>query len=257
MKVQLLPGSFESGGVSKRQRLTTYVLNDKVAIDAGSLAFACNDHQRNSIRDVILSHTHLDHIAGLPIFVDDLFSTLEEPIKIHGTKQAIDVLETHIFNWDVYPKFSELRNDFGPVLEYREFEFRSPFRLGSLEIEAIAVDHQGPSAGFLVRDASSVVVFSGDTSETGELWTVINELPQIDAVLVECSFPNRLGELASASHHLTPLSLSRELAKINGDPPRILVTNIKASFRDEVIEEILELDLEHLEIMNIGEVYEF
>src|SRR3954447_11650567 len=117
MKVQLLPTSIdENGRASARQHLLTIIVDDCVAIDAGCLAFSCSDIQREQVRDIILTHTHLDHIAGLPLFIDDLFATLTAPITVHATAEMIDTLERDIFNWRIYPRFSELRNSHGAVV---------------------------------------------------------------------------------------------------------------------------------------------
>ena len=54
MKVQLLPSTFdENGTASPRQHLSCLVVDDCVAIDAGSLAMAASAAQREQIRDVI------------------------------------------------------------------------------------------------------------------------------------------------------------------------------------------------------------
>jgi len=257
MKVQLLPSSIENGIASQRQRLSTFVLDDLVAIDAGSLPFSCSEAQRRSVRDIVLSHTHLDHIAGLPIFIDDLFASLESPIRVHATQSMIDTLETNIFNWDVYPRFSELRNEHGSILEYRPFEFGQAFTIGELEFKAVPVDHHGPSAGFIVRDAECVVGFTGDTSATELFWTELSAESHVEAVFIECAFPDRLQRLADDSHHLTPAKLVDEIGKMNLLESRIFVTNIKASYRDEVLKELNELALPNVEVMTIGEVYEF
>ena len=88
MKVELLPSSFgPDGAPSPRQHLACLVVDDRVAIDAGSLAFAVSDTQRSTIRDIVLTHAHLDHVAGLPLFIDDLFATLESPVRI---RNAVD-----------------------------------------------------------------------------------------------------------------------------------------------------------------------
>ena len=122
MQIQMLPSSIDGDGrASDRQHLLCIVIDDQVAIDAGSLAFSCTELQRRQVRDIVLTHTHLDHIAGLPMFVDDLFSSLERPICVHATREMIDILEKHVFNWAVYPRFSELTNAKGKVLEYHEF----------------------------------------------------------------------------------------------------------------------------------------
>src|SRR5258708_6349649 len=112
MKIQLLPTTFdENGHATAHQHSCCFVVDDCVAIDAGSLAMATNNIQKRKIRDIILTHAHLDHIAGLPLFIDDLFAGLEKPIQIHATSQVIEALKAHIFNWVIYPDFSELKNE--------------------------------------------------------------------------------------------------------------------------------------------------
>src|SRR5918998_1216332 len=106
MKLQLLPTTFDRNGcATAQQHLACFVIDDSVAIDAGSLAMATTDIQREKIRNVVLTHAHLDHIAGLPLFIDDLFAILKEPICVHAEKKVIDTLERDVFNWSVYPRF--------------------------------------------------------------------------------------------------------------------------------------------------------
>ena len=111
MKIQLLPSTFDvRGRATPEQRLTCYLIDDRVTVDAGSIAIALTDAQRDSVRDIIVTHPHIDHIASLPIFIDDLFGFLEEPIRVHATEEVIGMLERDIFNWTVYPRFSGLSN---------------------------------------------------------------------------------------------------------------------------------------------------
>lgn len=256
MKLQLLPSTFESdGSASRRQHLTTLIVDDTVAFDAGSLAMACSDKQRSSIRDVVISHAHLDHVAGLPLFIDDLFATLTEPIRIHASATVIDVLETHIFNWKVYPRFSELTNDFGPVTEYVEFTPGSEFRIDKYSITPIEVNHKVPSCGFIISDGQATIATTGDTAPTQTFWTRLNELPSLDAVLVECAFPNRLSELSDLSFHLTPEKLASEIGKIERADYSIRVLNIKPAYREEIVSEIKELGLPNLDVLEVGREY--
>ena len=97
---------------------TCFLIDECVAVDAGSIALALNTEQRQKVRDIIVTHPHMDHIASLPIFIDDLFETLGTPVRVYATPEVIDLLERDIFNWNVYPRFSELKNEFGPVMEY-------------------------------------------------------------------------------------------------------------------------------------------
>ena len=205
MKFQALHGTFKNNGSpSQRQHLSCFVIDDRVAIDAGSLALAANKKQKKQIRDVVLTHGHLDHIAGLPLFVDDLFASLEEPISVFALEEVNEILKKHIFNWEIYPDFAELENDNGVVLEYCSFEKNQEFTVKHLKIKAIEVNHKVPSVGFIISDGSAKIAVSGDTATSENFWNVLNKEEKLDAIMVECAFPDYLDELAEASHHLTP-----------------------------------------------------
>ena len=257
MKFQLLPSTFdENGHASARQHLACFVVDDLVAFDAGSLAMATTDEQKKRIRDVVISHAHLDHIAGLPLYIDDLFATIKRPIQIHATAEVIEILERDLFNWSIYPRFSELRNNYGVVLEYCPFEVEKNFTVKHLNVKAINVNHKVPSVGFIVSDEKSAFALTNDTAEMDRFWEIVNEQEKLSAVLVECAFPNELNELACNSHHLTPKVLQKELAKLKQNCP-IYVVNIKPMYVEEVSRQINKLAIENLHILDVGKIYEF
>ena len=108
MRIQLLPSTFDAQGVATlEQRLTCFLIDDCVAIDAGSIALALPNDQRSKVKDIIITHPHMDHIASLPIFIDDLYPSLQEPMRIYATEEVIGLLERDVFNWNVYPRFSD------------------------------------------------------------------------------------------------------------------------------------------------------
>ncbi|MGD9563342.1 MAG: MBL fold metallo-hydrolase [Pyrinomonadaceae bacterium] len=258
MKLKLLPSTFEfDGSPSHRQHLTTLVLDDSIALDAGSLGFACSDEQRSSIRDIVISHAHLDHIAGLPLFIDDLFSVLSEPVRVHATREVVGILEDHVFNWSVYPRFSELANDHGPVLRYETFEPGKPFALKKYSILPVEVSHKVQSCGFIISNGNSTVAMTGDTAPTDAFWRLVNQLDSLDAVMVECAFPDHLAELAEISHHLTPNGLAAELKKLARADTTIYVTNIKPAYREQTVDQIVGLGIERMEILEVGREYEW
>src|SRR4051794_17422432 len=150
----------------------------------------------------------MDHIASLPIFIDDLFPTLQEPMRIHATPEVIELLERDVFNWNVYPRFSELKNDFGSVMEYIPIPADGKFSVAHLEIQAVAVNHIVPTIGLVVSDGKTQIAFSSDTAETQEFWNVVNETKHLDALFIEASFPNEMAQLAEVSRHFTPASLN-------------------------------------------------
>ena len=258
MKLRLLPSSFESdGSPSERQHYSCFAINGCVAFDAGSLAAGATDVERSKIRDVVLTHSHLDHIAGLPLFIDDLFPVLREPIRVHATTDVIDALETHIFNWKIYPRFSELKNSFGNVIEYCAITEGQEFDVCGLRIRSIPVNHKVPTHGFLIRSGPASIAFTGDTAEMSEFWNVVNGLERLDAVLIECAFPNEFEDLSSISHHLTPNKLELELRKLALPTESIYIINLKPSYRDAIVSQLKEIKDERIQILDVGREYVF
>jgi cAMP phosphodiesterase len=256
VKIQLLPSTFDGQGhATLEQRLTCFLIDDCVAIDAGSIAIALTSEQREKVRDIIVTHPHMDHIASLPIFIDDLYPTLQEPVKVYATTEVIDLLERDVFNWNVYPRFSELKNDFGPVLEYVPISPGSEFEVGHLRVTAIPVNHIVPTIGLVVADAHSTIAFSSDTAETEEFWHAVNRIPHLNALLIEASFPDSMSQLAEVSRHLTPASLREELGKLNHNGIDILAVHIKPAYRQEVIGELEALRIPRLKVMEPGLAY--
>lgn len=256
MNIQLLPSTFdEQGHATPEQRLTCFLIDETVAVDAGSIALALSAEQREKVRDIIVTHPHMDHIASLPIFIDDLYPTLKRPIRVYATQVVIDLLERDIFNWNVYPRFSELKNDFGPVMEYVPVPEGEAFQVAHLKVTVVPVNHIVPTVGLLVSDGRSTVAFSSDTAETEEFWNLVNSAPTVDALLIETSFPNSMAQLAEVSRHFTPASLGRELGKLNHNGLDILAVHIKPAYRDTIIAELKALNIAGLGVMEPGKTY--
>lgn len=258
MRIELLPSSFDDQGVATlEQRLTCFLVDDCVAVDAGSIAIALSNEQRTKVRDIIVTHPHMDHIASLPIFIDDLYPLLRQPMRVHATPEVIDLLERDVFNWNVYPRFSDLKNDYGPVMEYVPIPFGRSFRVAHLNVVAVPVNHIVPTVGLIVSDGPTSVAFSSDTAETEEFWKLVNEVEQLDALLIEASFPNGMAQLAEVSRHFTPASLGQELKKLTHNGMDIMAVHLKPSYREEIIEQLNALNIPKLGVMEPGRVYEW
>lgn len=258
MRIQLLPSTFDSNGhATPEQRLTCFLIDESVAVDAGSLALALSSEQRAKVRDIIITHPHMDHIASLPIFIDDLFPTLTSPVRVYATPEVVSSLERDIFNWNVYPRFSELKNDFGPVMEYVPIPVGQEFQVAHLTVTAATVNHIVPTVGLVISDGQTTVAFSSDTAETEEFWEIVNRAPRLQALLIEASFPDSMAQLAEISRHFTPASLKRELGKLSHNGLDILAVHIKPAYRETVIEELKALKIPGLGVMESGKIYEW
>ena len=256
MKIKLLPSTIDAEGrASPEQRLSCFVVDGRVAIDAGSIAVGLTDEERGAVRDVVVTHPHMDHVATLPIFVDDLFGFLEEPVRVHATREVCDILARDVFNGTVYPPFQNFDNGRTRVMEFVPFREGEEFRVAHLTVKAVPVHHIVPTVGLVLSDGERTVAFSSDTSSTEEFWHVVNREPRLDALLIEASFPNFLSKLAEASGHLTPEALGLELLKLAHKEIDILAMHLKPSFRTRLIEELEALGVPRLSAMEPGRDY--
>ncbi len=258
MQVELLPSSFDADGrATPAQRLTCFVIDDHVAVDAGSIGIALNEAQRRTVRHIIVTHPHMDHIASLPIYVDDLFAELEKPIRIYATNEVVNLLKRDVFNDTVYPRFDQLKNQHGHVMEYVPFEVGQDFKIAHLTVTAVAVNHIVPTVGLMMSDGICTIAFSSDTAETDEFWKMVNRASQLDALFIEASFPNSMAELAKSSKHLTPEMLRSELKKLNHNGMDILAVHVKPAYRQTIADELAALRIEKLKMMEVSRVYQW
>jgi cAMP phosphodiesterase len=256
VQLRLLPSTFDAqGSATAAQHLTSLVINERVALDAGSLALSGDAFHH--LRDIIITHPHLDHIATLPIFIDDLFGTLTQPVRVHTSEEIRDTLERNIFNWMVYPRFSDLCNQHGPVMEYVVLRPGETADVGPLRVCPVPVKHSVPTFGLVIDDGERVAVFTSDTAATDELWRVANEQRRLDAVVLECSFPDALAHLAENSGHLTPSSLAGELAKLRHRDFAAFAMHLKPFHRNAIVRELEAQRLPRLTLMQPNRDYCF
>lgn len=255
VRVRLLPSCLGEAG-SEFQYLTSFVIDDRVAIDGGSLGFFETPTTQAGIKHLVVSHSHLDHIASISVLLENIYAEDRAALKIHATRDVIDALEGDVLNDRLWPSLERMHDLPRPMLELVRIEPGHSFQVEGLSITPIEVDHAVPTVGFIVEDAHAAVVFSSDTGPTDELWDRAKSLKNLRAIFLEATFPNRMKGLAAAAKHLTPELFGRELSKLDRDVA-VFAVHIKAKYRREVIEELQALKLGRLEVMLPGKTYEF
>ena len=256
MKVRLLPSSVCECGPRQHQFLSSYRINDTLAIDAGSLGLVGTVQEQAGILHILITHTHMDHIASLPIFVENAYEATNNCVTIHGSQPVLDSLRNGIFNDRIWPNMIQLSTEQAPFLRLAELESEKPIELEGLRITPIPVDHVVPTFGFLVEDAGAAVLIAGDTGPTETIWKYTNRTPNLKAVFLEATFPESMAWLAEVSKHLTPSLFAREIGKLK-QRTRVVAVHIKARYREQVVRELEALRIPGLEIGEIDKVYTF
>jgi ribonuclease BN (tRNA processing enzyme) len=229
------------GSVGVRQRPSAFLVNNRVLIDAGTVPGALTVPEQFAIEHAIISHSHLDHTVGLAFLAETLACVeAARPVNVTSLEPVVDTLRTSVFNNVVWPDFAALPPD-APVLTYQSMAESHEERVGDVWVTPVSVNHTVPTAGFIVRDDHTGLVYSGDTGPTSALWQAARERRGLAAVVLECSFPNRLEKLAEVAKHMTPQRIQRELDKLPPDVP-VWIFHIKAPFYEETTEELSRIE---------------
>ena len=216
-----------SGGIGGRHLRTTSMLVDQdILLDAGTGATDLSITELSLIDHIFLTHTHMDHIAALPLLIDSVFDRRQKPITVYGTEAVLTILRNHIFNWAIWPDFTEVPTSEKPVLRLQKIEIGRPVRVGDRQFTALPVDHTVPAVGYHLTSGESSLVFSGDTCICDAFWKAVNTIADLKYLIVECAFSYREERLAFASRHYCPSMLALELEKLERDC-EIFITHLK------------------------------
>ena len=244
------------GGNIPGHGMTSLLVNDTVALDAGWVSGALSLKQQEKVKDILISHSHLDHTCTLPFIIDNNFSAPGFNLRIYAIPEVIASMKNHLFNNHTWPDFTCLPNDLTPVLKLIEIEPERPFTINGLTIRAVTVSHIVPTTGFIVEDKRAAIAFSSDTGPTQRFWELVNDTRNLKAVITETSFPNELQDLAHVSGHLTPATLGSELQKLKKDVPVYLYGG-KPKHLKLIRRQLRELGRKRMQLLVQGKTYTF
>lgn len=228
-----------SGGIGGALHTTSLLIDDDILIDAGTGLGELTLGEMARIRHIFLTHTHLDHIACLPLMVDSMFPQISEPLSIHGQPATIEVLKKHIFNWAVWPDFARLPTEDNPVMRYEVLNPGETREVDGRRFEMIPVNHIVPTVAYRIETANGVMAFSGDTTTNDTLWETLNARERLDMLIVEVAFANKYRELSIQSRHYCPSLLAEDLTKLELHPD-IYLTHNKPGEEDTIFRQCRE-----------------
>ncbi|MDY0073119.1 MAG: 3',5'-cyclic-nucleotide phosphodiesterase [Thauera sp.] len=247
-----------SGGIGGSQgRTTAFLVDEDILIDCGTGIGDLPYEMLCRINHVFLTHSHLDHIAGLPLLVDAVGERRQTPLAVHATAETIRILHAHVFNWLVWPDFSAIPDRIHPFMRFQPIMLGETTRLDGRRITAIPALHTVPAVGYLLDSGHGQLVFSGDTTYCVEQIAAINALPALRHLIIETAFANEHHGLALASRHLCPEMLLEILGELEVRP-EVHISHLKPGAGERIMAQIGEgangLQPRRL---NIGDVLEF
>lgn len=249
MEIQAL-GTYPNE-LSRRFILSSYLINGEISIDAGSLGLGLTPSDQAKVHTILLTHTHIDHIATLPLFLENCMTNSNPPPTLYSTPHNITMLKKHLFNNVIWPDLMRISSDFLRMVEIDPYE---EITLPDISFHLFPVNHPIPTYGMILKDKRNNidVLFTSDTTICDIIWIEANRSRFLKAIFIEISFPDAFRDLALSSGHLTPSLLANELKKLRRNVP-IYLTHYKRQFMKEIEEELAAISGFDLRICKIGE----
>jgi len=230
------------GALDATHNLTGYLIDDRIAVDAGTVTSKLTLAQQARIETIFITHAHADHIRDLPHLILNRFHFDAPPLTIAASTDVLENLAGHVFNSQVWPDFEKFVSPYTGKAAIKYVPLKNGKRtvFGDVAFTAVEVDHTVDASGVLLELGGQTIVFTGDTGPTKEIWKRANKMTNVVALITEASFPNDYHQLAMDSGHLSPELLSLELAKIEADAP------VYASHRKLPYERKIESEMKNI-----------
>jgi len=246
-----------SGGELPRHRTTCFLVDGRMAVDAGALTQGLELADLLKVDDIVLTHSHFDHVKDVPLLADLLVGRRKTAVRVHASPECARALHEDVFNDRLWPDFTRIPDEGNPVISVVPFDPARPFRVGRYEIRPVPVVHPVESMGYVVSDGRSAFAISGDTGPTDLFWQRVNQERKLKAVLVELSFPNALQWLADVSGHLTPRTLAGELRKLDRNGFPVLLYHLKPAYVADLKREVAAMKIPNARVLRMGDEFTF
>ena len=223
MKIRVLGCS---GGIGGSLRTTALLVDDDILVDAGTGVGDLPLEGLAKIDHIFVTHSHLDHVTSIPFLVDTVCWMRGSPIVVYGIKETLDILRAHLFNWRIWPDFSEIPNREKPFMVYRELAVGETVEIKGRRFTPIPANHTVPAVGYAIATSRASLIYSGDTGVNDGLWRAVNDARNLKYLIIETAFSNKEREVAAISKHLCPQTLAEELEKMRASP-EVYITHLK------------------------------
>jgi len=246
-----------SGGIGGDLRTTAFLVDHDALIDAGTGVGDLSISELSQIDHVFLTHSHMDHVTSIPFLVDTVGWMRDKPLTVHATRETLDTLKTHLFNWKLWPDFTQIPDPQRPVMRYEPFEQGEAVPLNGCRIMPLPANHVVPAVGFQLDSGRASLVFTGDTTTNDALWPEVNKIANLRYLIIETALSDRERELAVLSKHLCPSMLAEELAKLR-HTPQVFITHLKPRESELIMQQVaVRVKERRPQMLQNNQVFEF
>lgn len=229
-----------SAGIGNSRRTTSLLIDDTLLVDAGSGIGDLDIEQLLAIERVLLTHSHLDHCALLPMLADLRIGRRTTPLPVCGLPETLATLRDCLFNNRLWPDYTHLPD---PQCPYVSLQALSPGQIlhhGSVSIEVLPAQHSIPAVGYLLADSSGAFAFSGDSALHLPFWRRLAQQADLRAVMAEMTYPESRREVAQQFGHMCASDLAQGMALLP-TAVELLVSHLDPGCEPDLMAEIRAL----------------
>jgi ribonuclease Z len=162
-----------------------------IVLDAGTGFFRVRQHLQTPTLDILLTHAHLDHVAGLTFLLSTVFERPLERITVHAAAEKIDAIRTHLFSEHLFP---------APLpCDWRSLE-SGELQIGGARVTHFPLDHPGNSIGLRLDWPGRSLAYVTDTTAAADA-PYVAAIRGVDCLVHECNFPDGQEEWAAKTGH--------------------------------------------------------
>ncbi|NJD55906.1 MAG: 3',5'-cyclic-nucleotide phosphodiesterase [Nitrospirae bacterium] len=244
-----------SGAELPGHNIPAFLLDDVILFDAGSFTNVLDEKAQLGIKDIFITHAHLDHIRSIPFLADNIIvGKAGRKISIFGIPPVLSAIKVHLFNSAMWPDFTVIPHPHDAILNLVEIKLNRSLRVNSYAITPYKVSHTVPAVGYLVEHENGRRFFyTGDTGPSPRTWKHVGSR-QLHALIIDVSFPNSMRDMALTAGHLTPELLREELDRIPFLPEQIYITHPKPQHRKVIEKELKHMKLGNLSMLRDGDI---
>lgn len=104
---------------------------------------------------ILLSHTHWDHISGIPFFVPVFRPDSQLTVYVPETKMEESLRKQQLFEFFPVP--------LSPHYRFEYLENKSSFSIDDVEINIMPLNHPGGSYGYRITYQDKIVIYASDS----------------------------------------------------------------------------------------------
>ncbi len=199
MKLVLL-GTSGYHPTEARHTMCLMIPEHGIILDAGTGMHRVPQFTKTAELDVFLTHTHLDHVEGLPYLMHAMRAHDLQRVTIHARDEKIRAIDEHLFNEHFFP--------IKPPYEYRPLESK-PLNIGGAQATHFPLQHPGGAVGYRFQWQQQSLAYVSDTIADPNA-DYVREIEDVDLLIHECYVPDGDADWAHETGH----SFTSAVAKV-------------------------------------------